>query len=233
MGISSALLLMVGFLFVFGGSERGRAIQQSRDPGRISCAQTGLQLAKTFFQANYTNWNECKSPALGNCTSGQYGFLTDPSVYNPVKATWMATGYTVTRTKTGAVDSCKAPCLVANPVAPAGSAGTCAAIPLCVTHPELFFDLDGDGKPDVYIYIRDNMDEKGVQATQDWLFDSDQNVIVGAVCISRTLAPRGADGNIDPSRISVEALLSYDSAAGAGGGYDMHTHGATGTGNIN
>ena len=219
MGISSVLLLMVGFLFIFGGSERYRAIQQSRDPGRISCAGAGLQLAKGYFTNNFLNWNT---------------YLADPHNYNPIKASWMVNGYTVT-TPSGA-STCAANCgIPANPVAPANTAGACSDIPLCVTHPELFFDLDGDGKPDVYIYIRDNADERPPMTAQNWIRDDDQYAIIGAVCISRTLAPRTEDRNISLDRLSIESMLNClgGICGGISSGYDMNTHTATGTGNIN
>lgn len=97
-------------------------------------------------------------------------------------------------------------------------------------HPELFQDLDGDGKADVMIFIRDNEDEYP-PATLNWLADNDQNAIVGALCISETIAPRRDDGLIDPNMLMMESLLSFNVhgstyGAQAGGG-------ASGTGNVN
>jgi hypothetical protein len=84
-------------------------------------------------------------------------------------------------------------------------------------HPELFTDLDGDGLPDVYVYIRDNWDELP-PATNNTTRDNDQIVIVGAVCISNTLVPRRGDGSLEesgsavsgPNGLTVEGLLSYN-----------------------
>jgi hypothetical protein len=110
---------------------------------------------------------------------------------------------------------------------------------LRAAHPELFADIDGDSpggdrEPDVFIYVRDNQDERP-PAPPNWARDNDQNVIVGALCISRTMTPRsdrvdGMDGGVvvrDPQ--SAESLLSFNSAQ----------HGCTqaycgdGTGNMN
>ena len=89
-------------------------------------------------------------------------YLNDPSEYNPVPSTWNTT--------------------------PALANGWSALI---LAKPQLFYDLDGDGKEDVYIYIRDNADDMGVQL---WNVDADQTVYLGAVCISSTLLPRNTNG---------------------------------------
>jgi hypothetical protein len=92
-------------------------------------------------------------------------YLGNPANYNPLPNTWNA-----------------------NPSI-TSDGGYWAAI---AAHPELFYDLDGDGKEDVYIYIRDNADETtgGADGGQNWLVDVDTTVYVGAVCVSQTLAPR-------------------------------------------
>ena len=101
---------------------------------------------------------------------------------------------------------------------------------LIASHPELFVDIDGDTLPDVYLYIRDNEDE-GPGLT-NWMRDNDQNVIVGAVCISTTMVPRTA---LDNHGIqvhgfqSVEGLLSYNMPSN---GYTQ-VNGGDGSGNFN
>jgi hypothetical protein len=143
--------------------------------------------------------------------------LLNPDIYDPVPASWQTTGYSCTNA--GKTYSCVSPCHPANPTATG----------LQNAHPELFFDLDGDNNPDVYIYVRDNEDEF-LPATNCWIADNDQNVIIGAVCISSTLVPRGADGNVDPQRLALEALLSYDTPSSYSG---QLTQGSTGNGNMN
>ena len=114
-----------------------------------------------------------------------------------------------------------------------GSAPLAASNPssaaLRAAHPELFYDLDGDGAPDVYIYIRDNQDEPyGV--ADNYQRDNDQNVIVGAVCISSTMVPRLENGALSTAQLHAESLLSYDLP---GKTYTGQAGGATANGNIN
>jgi hypothetical protein len=116
-----------------------------------------------------------------------------------------------------------------DPVAPA-AADDGALTALETSHPELFADLDGDGKFDVYMYVRDNADELP-PATDNPYQDNDQNVIVGAMCISSTLQPHRLDGTVDSDALTAEGLLEYNltgstyaSQAGAG---------ASGNGNMN
>ena len=83
-------------------------------------------------------------------------------------------------------------------------------------HPELFLDLDNDGLSDVYIFIRDNYDESP-PAPINFRRDNDQNVMVGAVCISSTMQPKqdrtatwaGYTG-LDPDRLMMESVLAYN-----------------------
>ncbi len=78
--------------------------------------------------------------------------------------------------------------------------------------PQQFLDLDGDGKSDVFIFIRDNYDEFP-PAAPNFQRDNDQNVIVGAVCISTTMAPKREDNTVDPDPMLVESLLSVNQQA--------------------
>jgi len=95
-------------------------------------------------------------------------------------------------------------------------------------HPELFADLDNDGKVDVYIYIRDNQDELP-PALNTWTADNDQNALVGSVCISQTLVPRTESGILAPESLTSEALLSFNSVVGGG----AQKTGGSGGGNYN
>lgn len=119
-----------------------------------------------------------------------------------------------------------------NPVATAWN--TTPAVPtsaaLQTSNPELFADLDGDGVNDVYIYIRDNADELP-PAVNNPARDNDQNVIAGALCISKTLTPHLQNGSVDPTLQYVEGLLNYNMANSV---YRASAHcGGTGSGNCN
>src|SRR5262249_29855202 len=95
-------------------------------------------------------------------------------------------------------------------------------------NPQLFADLDGDGKADVYLYIHDNFDEFFPNLNNPTR-DNDLNVVVGAVCISSTLLPRSESGS-SASTMMVEGLLSYNPGSTYGSqGYQ----GASGSGNLN
>ena len=97
-------------------------------------------------------------------------------------------------------------------------------------NPELFADLDNRPGLDVYIYVRDNDDERP-PAGPDYRRDNDQNVIIGAVCISTTMVPADESGSPSRAQLVAETLLQYNTPDGtyraqAGGG-------ASGTGNLN
>lgn len=131
-------------------------------------------------------------------------FLSMPSVYDPV-----------------ASPTNPAP---ADPRTPGGRAA------IKTTNPALFADLDGDGKDDVYLYIRDNEDEFK-PLPPEWNRDNDQQVVVGALCISETLIPRRGNANtLDPTGLAVEGILQYN---GGGQAYTAQTAGGTGSGNLN
>ncbi len=119
-------------------------------------------------------------------------YLANPAVYNPVKGQWMSASLYSGKCATD-------PCTSAVPT----------DATLRTNHPELFVDLDSDGKSDVFLYVRDNMDELP-PAKNDWTHDNDKSVFVGALCISSTLAPRRADGAVDPTLLSAEALVTND-----------------------
>jgi hypothetical protein len=79
-------------------------------------------------------------------------------------------------------------------------------------NPRLFADLDADGELDVFIYARDNQDEFtiGPPTFHNPQRDNDQNIIVGAVCFSRTLTPRTTMD--PPPLLTAEGILSYNSS---------------------
>ncbi|WP_342379168.1 hypothetical protein NVS55_07055 [Myxococcus stipitatus] len=178
------LLGLVGSLMVYAGGERVRAVSHARAGQRQSCAESGLQLARSYFGRNYATWNT---------------FLSAPSSYDPVPSTFNPTP--------------------ADPESPA----------LLSAHPELFADVDGDGKMDVFLYIRDNEDEFDPLPT-NWRRDNDQVAVVGAICISKTLRPRRNDGSQDATTLALEGLLSYN---GGGGTNCSQGNAGTGAGNCN
>jgi hypothetical protein len=169
----TVILGMLAGLISYALSQRQAAINYSRGTDRLTCAQSGLLLARTYFARNFTSWNT---------------FLSQPNIYNPVQmATWN------------------------NPTStPPGPADFSPTSPLRTSNPELFIDVDGDNLPDVYIYIRDNQDEYPPAADNPFR-DNDQNVIVGAICISKTMVPRPAPGQtVQP--LQLESILSYNVA---------------------
>ncbi len=181
-GLTTVLLVVVAGLIYFATQSRLRAIGVSRAVSRISCTESGLQLARAYYGRNYSMWNST--------------FLPNPTVYNA--------GDAIARDLTARAN-------------------------LLSTNPELFADLDGDGAPDVYLYVRDNYDEF-LPNPNNPNRDNDLNVIVGAMCISSTLIPRREDGKLADSPMMAEALMSYNPAGTYGAqGY----HGGSGSGNLN
>ncbi|MCP3102026.1 hypothetical protein LZ198_24470 [Myxococcus sp. K15C18031901] len=176
------LLTLVGSLMMYAGGERVRAVAAGRASQRQSCAESGLQLARSFYGRNYANWNT---------------YLSTPGTYDPVRSSFNPTP--------------------ADPTSPA----------LQAARPELFADVDGDGKLDVFLYIRDNEDEF-LPLAPNWRRDNDQVTVVGAVCISQTLRPRRSDGSQDPTTLALEGLLSYN-----GGGDRNCAQGTSGDGSAN
>ncbi len=160
----TVLLGLVATIMLYAGKERIRAVATGRGGQRQSCAESGLQLARSYFGRNFKQWDT---------------FLSAPSQYDPVRSSYNTTP--------------------ANPKNPA----------LQTARPELFADVDGDGAADVYLYIRDNADERFPLTMQEWNRDNDQNVVVGAVCISSTLTPRNPDGTPVATMLAQEGLLKY------------------------
>jgi hypothetical protein len=183
----TVLMGLVAGILMYAGKERSRAAASSRTTLRLSCAEGGLQLARSYFGRNFNRWND---------------FLAAPSQYDPLKSVTTNTPHNPNP---------------ANPNDPA----------LRLNHPELFADLDGDNKPDVYLYIRDNEDEPS-SALSDPSRDNDHNVVVGAICISETMKPRFDEGAGAP-RLAHEGLLSYN---GTRSTY-RNAHEGDGTGNMN
>jgi hypothetical protein len=187
MSILAVVLGLSAGLMYFVGTVRTRAINEARRIPRNYCSETGLQLARTYFGNNYQYWNQPGIPGAP--------FLQNPGIYNPV-----VTSYNL---KANA----------ANPLNdPAGLDGAGWVALTQPAHKELFADLDGDGKWDVYLYIRDDPDEP--TGLENWQYDSNFQVYVGAVCISTTLVPRRDDGSVDPSALTSEAILGYNGSQG-------------------
>ncbi|MCY1016458.1 hypothetical protein [Pyxidicoccus sp. MSG2] len=178
----TVLMGLIASILVYAGKERIRAVAAGRNGQRQSCAESGLQLARSYYGRNFQNWN---------------GYLAAPATYDPVRSSTNA-----------------------NPADPNTPA-------LQTAHPELFADLDGDGKPDVFLYIRDNDDEL-YPLPAERNRDNDHNVVVGAVCISSTLTPR-SENTISPTLLAHEGLLSYNGE----NANCLTSNGGNGTGNCN
>jgi len=175
--LTTVLLVVVAGLMYYASRSRDRAVAISRANSRLSCAESGLQLARAYYGRNYAFWNST--------------FLPNPAVYN--------VSVSMARTTT-----------------------------FQTANPQLFADLDGDGQPDVYLFIHDNYDEFWPNANNPNR-DNDLNVIVGAACVSSTLLPRADNGYLASTIIS-EGLLSYNPTGSYGSqGY----HSGSGSGNLN
>ncbi len=174
---TTLLMLVVAGLMYYASRSRSRAVAIARGSSRVSCAESGLQLARAYYGRNYAFWNST--------------FLPNPAVYNA----------TVSTARTASFQT---------------------------ANPQLFADLDGDGLPDVYLFVHDNYDEF-LPNLNNPNRDNDLNVIVGAACISSTLLPRAETGYSSSAIIS-EGLLSYNPTGSYGSqGYQ----GASGSGNLN
>lgn len=68
------LLVVVGALLTYAGGVRNDAIRHSRTESRLSCAEAGLQLARSYYANHVASWNS---------------YLAAPQIYNPIQATWM------------------------------------------------------------------------------------------------------------------------------------------------
>lgn len=81
----AVLMLMAGGLLGYVQSERGRAIQVSRAQRRESCAQAGLQLAKSYFGRNFPTWNTYLADPNFSAVPTDGGTL-DPAAIASIKA---------------------------------------------------------------------------------------------------------------------------------------------------
>lgn len=196
--LMTILAAIVASVIAIAGSQRTRAAMSARSIERQTCAEDGLQFARSFFAARQNQWDAL----LARPGSGIHP-------YNPVASYWNT-----------------------NPAVPTTAAGVTAikAVSTPVPGTRLFLELDGKAGDDVYIYIRDNDDEL-LPATSDWGRDNDQNVIIGSMCISNTMVPRRSDGTIDPDRVVVESVLSFNALINTIS--SQSGQGPSGSGNIN
>jgi hypothetical protein len=217
--ISAIILFIVAAVLSYASHERVRASNDARMSQRFSCVETGLQMARAYFgdpdrYLTSQHWNL---------------FLQRPWYYNPVITSWNPT--------LGDDAACTTAITGTNPPATNRAANPFGAC-LKTNHPELFADLDGDGVPDVYIYIRDNADERA-PAANDWTTDNDQTAIIGAVCISTTMVPK-PDGkaptvvttnNVNLRNIypSIEGVLQFNTLYGP----SSQANAGNGSGNVN
>lgn len=125
---------------------------------------------------------------FGNNFASWSTFLSTPNKYNPMNLP----------TTTPAWGAAKADLSTPSAIAA-----------IQATHPQLFLDLDSDAKADVYIFIRDNYDEFA-PAAPNFQRDNDQNVIVGALCVSSTMLPRRVDGTVDQDYLVMESALAVN-----------------------
>jgi hypothetical protein len=185
--VMAILLVSLSGLVYYANLARARAINVARDAQRMSCAEAGLQLAKSVY--GRASWQTLQ------------GYLQNPAKYNAVGSTMSGPN--------------PAP---AKPLDPLWQAA----------NPDVLADLDQDGLPDVYIYIRDDQDELAPNL-DNWLSDNNQKFIVGALCISTTMTPRGVGGRDRPAQhtLALEALLSQNQASNA------YTQGSGGDGSGN
>src|SRR5262249_15844735 len=74
MAMIAVILGMLAGLISYALSQRKTAINYSRNTDRLTCAESGLLMARAYFGRNFTNWN---------------AFLSQPNIYNPIRmATW-------------------------------------------------------------------------------------------------------------------------------------------------
>jgi hypothetical protein len=173
-GVVAFLLMVILSLLYYTSAVHRREIGAARGLSEQSCAESGLQIARNFFSSTYKS------------SSGWNTYLSQPQIYNPFG--W--------NTGPGAGQR-SIPKAGPN----ATPAEVLAAANLRANYPMLFADLDGDGKADVYLYIR-NDDEGGGP-----MVEGNRMVIAGALCISDTMAPRRPDGTADPTLAFAEGYL--------------------------
>jgi hypothetical protein len=197
MMLMTVLAAIVASVIAIAGAERTRIALSARSIQRQTCAEDGLQFARSFFANRQAQWDLVLLKPGG----------IHP--YNPVASYWNT-----------------------NPAVPTTSLGRSAikAITTPVPGTALFVDLDGDTQDDVYIYMRDNDDEV-FPANSNWGVDNDQNVIVGAMCISNTMVPRRPDGTVEGDRVTVESVLSFNALTNIIS--SQSGQGPSGSGNIN
>ena len=181
--LMSLLAIIAIAILSMSAASRRRAVRLTRTEVREGCAYSGMMFARTYFANNFGNWST---------------YLSAPNKYNPINPTNLGSNLPIT---TPAWTVARADVSTA--------AGITAIAVTSPARPELFVDLDGDAQADAYIFIRDNMDE--VPPTpNDFQKDNDQNVIVGAICISKTMLPKREDGTVDADRLMMEAMLAYN-----------------------
>ena len=186
------------------GADRRRASRHLRAETRENCAYAGLTYARAYFANNFNDWDV---------------FFARPDIYNPMDLPTTTSGW-------GSAPA-NAPAEVKTT---AGRAAIKATNAGPIVGSRLFVDLDADGLDDVYVSIRDNLDEMP-PAAPNYKRDNDQNAIVGATCISTTMTPRRDDGSLDADQLTVESYLSVNDPGGAYTG--QSGGGATQTGSLN
>lgn len=180
------LAMMIAMLMLYVSKQRERGIVSTRILTRAACAEAGLQYARGFFGRNAGQWNQ---------------YLARPSVYDSTHPHPFNPVYSDAGNLFPADTVSDAGQIYIGGYSSGGVNGSASLV-----------DLDGDGSPDVYIYVRDNDDEI-LPAAQNWERDNDQNVIIGSMCVSKTMVPR-RDGILDRDPLIVESILSNNNNSG-------------------
>src|SRR5260370_13051552 len=69
----TVILVLLAGLLSYAISQRSAAIKYARGANQLTCAESGIQLARTYFARNFLNWNT---------------YLSQPNIYNPIQTSW-------------------------------------------------------------------------------------------------------------------------------------------------
>lgn len=72
----TVLMGLVAGILQYASKERIRAVAAGRNGQRQSCAESGLQLARSYYGRNFQSWNT---------------YLANPSIYDPVRSGFNST----------------------------------------------------------------------------------------------------------------------------------------------
>jgi len=213
----SVLLVVIGLIFIIAvtgvamisitGADSAASGKASKQESAMACAEAGLQYGRAFFASKFlstNSWNDYLSGAR-------------PGRYDPV---YLGDGPAVGPTKIGNLAAIGGPC----PLELQGDSDCNGAL-------DPGMDLDGDGKPDFLVTIRDNDDERSVGVADNRTRDNDQIVILRAECTN----PRWATTINGVSQTAViESTLHYIAAGNNSNNVATGNYGTSvGMGNVN